>query len=47
MANEIMKEIKTRIALKYNTYEYWTTGEGKDYAPLKGEVCFCAIESKD
>ena len=47
MANEIMKEIKTRIALKYNTYEYWATGEGKDYAPLKGEVCFCAIESKD
>ena len=47
MANEIFKELKTRIALKYNTYEYWTTGEGKDYAPLKGEVCFCAIESKD
>lgn len=46
MANEIFKELKTRIALKYNTYEYWTTGEGKDYAPLKGEVCFCAIESK-
>lgn len=47
MANEIFKELKTRIALKYNTYEYWTTGDGKDYAPLKGEVCFCAIESKD
>ena len=47
MANEIFKELKTRIALKYNTYEYWTTGDGKDYAPLKGEVCFCAIESKE
>ena len=47
MANEIFKELKTRIALKYNTYEYWVEGEGKDYAPLKGEVCFCAIESKD
>lgn len=47
MANEIFKELKTRIALKYNTYEYWTTGEGKDYTPLKGEICFCAIESKE
>jgi hypothetical protein len=43
MANEIFKELKTRIALKYNTYEYWVNGEGKDYAPLKGEVCFCEI----
>ena len=44
MANE--KQIKAKIALNYNTYEHWTTGKGKDYAPLKGEVCFCAIESK-
>ena len=43
MANEIFKNLKTRIALKYNTYEFWTNGEGKDYAPLKGEVCFCEI----
>lgn len=43
MANEIFKNLKTRIALKYNTYEYWVNGEGKDYAPLKGEVCFCEI----
>jgi hypothetical protein len=35
--------IYTKIALKYNDYTYWTTGAGKDYAPLKGEVCFCAI----
>lgn len=40
------KEIKTRIALKQNTYEYWTEGAGKDYVPLYGEVCFCAIEEK-
>ena len=35
--------IYTKIALKYNDYAYWTTGAGKDYTPLKGEVCFCAI----
>lgn len=35
--------IFTKIALKYNDYAYWTTGAGKDYTPLKGEVCFCAI----
>lgn len=38
--------IYTKIALKYNDYAYWTTGAGKDYIPLKGEVCFCAIENK-
>lgn len=43
MANEIFKKLNTRIALKYNTYEYWVNGDGKDYAPLKGEVCFCEI----
>ena len=41
MAN--FKEIKTKIALKQNTYEYWTTGEGKEYIPLYGEVCLCEI----
>lgn len=41
--NAIYKEFKTKIALKYNTYEYWKEGEGKDYAPLKGEVCLCEI----
>lgn len=40
------KILKTKIALKYNTYEYWTTGAGAEYVPLKGEVCFCAIENK-
>lgn len=43
MANEIFKNLKSRIALKQNTYEYWVSGEGKDYTPLKGEVCFCEI----
>lgn len=43
MANEIFKELKTRIALKQNTYDYWVNGEGKDYIPLYGEVCFCEI----
>ena len=43
MANEIFKELKTRIALKQNTYDYWVNGEGKDYIPLYGEVCLCEI----
>lgn len=34
------QNIKTQIALKYNTYNYWT-GQGSTYTPLKGEVCFC------
>lgn len=37
------KLLKTKIALKQNTYEYWTTGEGKDYIPLYGEVCLCEV----
>lgn len=41
---ENMKEIKTRIALKQNTYQYWTQGDGANYIPLYGEVCFCAID---
>ena len=45
--NAIYKEFKTKIALKYNTYEYWTEGEGKDYAPLKGEVCLCEIPEEN
>jgi hypothetical protein len=46
MANNF-KEIKTRIALKQNTYEYWITGAGKDYIPLYGEVCFCEIPAPE
>lgn len=37
------KLLKTKIALKQNTYAYWTTGEGKDYIPLYGEVCLCEV----
>lgn len=37
------KLLKTRIALKQNTYEYWITGAGKDYIPLYGEVCLCEV----
>lgn len=47
MANEIFKELKTRIALKQNTYQYWTEGEGKDYIPLYGEVCLCEIPAPE
>lgn len=39
------KTIKTKIYLKQNTYEYWTTGAGKDYVPGYGEVCFCEIKT--
>lgn len=47
MANEIFKNLKTRIALKQNTYEYWTEGEGKDYVPFYGEVCLCEIPAPE
>lgn len=47
MANEIFKNLKTRIALKQNTYEYWTEGEGKDYIPFYGEVCLCEIPAPE
>lgn len=46
MAGNI-NEIKTRIALKQGTYEYWTTDAGKDITPLYGEVCFCEIPAAD
>ena len=47
--------IKTKIALKQNTFAYWnrsdsTTQSKKthgDYVPLYGEVCFCEIPAKD
>ena len=47
MANEIFKEIKTRIALRTGDYNYWTTGAGKDIELRKGEVCVCTIEAVD
>lgn len=47
MANENIKEIKTRIALRTGDYTYWTTGAGKDIELLKGEVCVCTIAVAD
>ena len=42
MANELFKELKTRIALKVLTWSEWN--EIKDtYRPLPGEVCFCEV----
>ena len=35
MANEIFKEIKTRIALKQNTYSYWSDTTGGEPAEKK------------
>lgn len=47
MANEIFKQIKTRIALRTGDYAYWTTGAGKDIELLKGEVCICTVAKAD
>lgn len=47
MANEIFKEIKTRVALRTGDYAYWTTGAGKDIELLKGEVCVCTVAATD
>lgn len=46
MANEIFKEIKTRLALRTGDYAYWTTGAGKDIELLKGEVCVCYLSAQ-
>lgn len=42
MANEIFKEIKTKIALKTLSYAEWDAIKDT-YKPLKGEVCVCTI----
>ena len=47
MANEIFKELKTRIALKYLPYETWSVESFKSEKPLKGEVWFCDIPSNN
>jgi hypothetical protein len=47
MANEIFKELKTRISLKYLAYETWSTESFKSEKPLKGEVWFCDIPSNN
>lgn len=43
MANEIFKELKTRIALKFLEYNTWSTEAFKAEKPLKGEVWFCEV----
>lgn len=42
MANEIFKELKTRIALKVLSWSEWSEVQDT-YRPLPGEVCFCEI----
>jgi hypothetical protein len=50
-----INQIKTKIALKQNSYEYWDTSNSVtqtnkthgDYIPLYGEVCFCEIPPLD
>lgn len=38
-----VKTLKTRIALKYDSYSAWTTAPGKDLVLLKGEIGICYI----
>lgn len=40
-----IKELKTRIALKYDSYANWTTAPGKDLILLAGEIGICEIPS--
>ena len=47
MANEIFKNINTRIALRTGDFAYWTTGAGKDIELIKGEVCVCTVAAAD
>lgn len=47
MAEQIFKELKTRIALRTGDYAYWTTGAGKDIELYKGEVCVCTVAKAD
>lgn len=42
MANEIFKELKTKIALKTLTFAEWEAIKDT-YKPLRGEVCICEI----
>ena len=43
----VIKELQTRIALKYDSYDAWTKGPGKDLILLKGEIGICEILSDD
>jgi hypothetical protein len=40
-----IKELQTRIALKYDSYSAWTSAPGKDLVLLKGELGICEIPS--
>lgn len=44
---DLIKEIKTRVALRTGDYAYWTTGAGKDIELYKGEVCICTVATAD
>ena len=41
----IVKQLNTRIALKYDSYSNWINGEGKNLVLLKGEIGICEIPS--
>lgn len=43
MAEQIFKELKTKIALRYLAFETWSAESFKAQKPLKGEVWFCEI----
>lgn len=45
MADKVIKELQTRIALKYDSYTAWTTAPGKDLVLLAGEIGICNIEA--
>lgn len=40
-----IKELQTRIALKYDSYTNWTKAPGKDLVLLPGEVGICEIQA--
>lgn len=47
MPTDNVKTLKTRIALKYDSYTSWTTSPGKDLILLKGEIGICEIPNTD
>lgn len=47
MPTDNVKTLKTRIALKYDSYTSWTTSPGKDLVLLKGEIGICEIPNTD
>ncbi len=42
-----IKELQTRIALKYDSYAAWTTAPGKDLVLLAGEIGICNIDAAE